>query len=188
MEPQEPHSNAEARRSPSADESLVGRFLIELPRERRAGLTAEEAAVLLETPEGREAVVYRIHRVCDDGRWELVGVSNATLRRPMCLAFTRNDVRSARQDFDRIVELAALAPPPCRVDIRLVREPSPGGASITAVWFVEACADAVHAWLNRIDRPPDDPSSGKPMAPEELLSDALQVVKQATLEPRRAAD
>lgn len=175
MSQPETHSNA----------SLTGRFIVELPGERRSGLTVEETALLLETPEGREAVVYRVHRVGADGRMELIGISERALRRRICIVYYRREVRAARQDYDRIIEQSERLPPPCRIVARLLREPSPPSASLVALEFPEVCADAVNQWLAAMDHTLGDSSEARPTVLNDFNAEHLQVVKYATLEPSR---
>ncbi len=171
---------------PPPNDSLLGRFIVELPGERRVGLSFDEAALLRETPRGREAIVYRIHRISEDGRMELIGVSDAALRRSACFAYHRNEVREARLDFDGILEHARITPPPCRIELRLLREAPPQSASLVALKFPEVCADAVKVWLAAIGRSLGDPSAARPIALSDFDAERLQAVMKATIEPKQS--
>lgn len=161
---------------------LAGTFVVDLLGQRRSGLAAHDVSLLLETPEGREAVIYRVHRVSEDGTMELVGVSPAAFRRQECIVYLRREVRDARQDMDAIEFHAASVPPPCRVELRLARNPGGPWSSMTAVVFPAVCADAVTHWLGRAGRSLGDENTGGTSAFDQI--EMIQVVRRVVLEPR----
>lgn len=167
----------------SSQHAEAGRFVVELPGERRSGLAAHEVALLLETPEAAEAVIYRIHRVGEAGRMELVGVLPAAFKREDHRLFARSDVREARADYDALVQHAANWPPPCRVRLRLVRDSSAELSSMVAVSYPAVCADAVAAWIKGC---PQTLGAEAPAAAEPAAIDPfhVQIVLEETVEPR----
>ncbi len=161
---------------------LAGTFIVDLPGQRRTGLAAHEVSLLLETPEGREAVIYRVHRVSEEGRMELVGVAPAAFRRQECIVYLRREVRDARQDMDAIESHAASEPPPCRLELRLARNPGGPWSSMTAVVFPAVCADAVTHWLGRAGRSLGEENTGGASSLDQI--EMIQVVRHVVLEPR----
>lgn len=163
--------------------ALVGRFIVEVPGERLTGLAAHEVSLLLEAPEGREAVIYRVHRVMDDGKMELIGVAPAAFQRLECIAYARREVRNARLDFDALEAHAAKSPPSCRIELRLVRNPDAELSAITALVFPAVCADAIGHWLTGVDRSLGDKLNAGSAAFDAI--ELLQVVRHVVLEPCR---
>lgn len=163
--------------------SLVGRFVVELPGERRTGLAAHEVSLLLETPQGREAVIYRVHRVGEAGRMELVGVAPAAFQREDCRVFSHHDVRSARQEYDRIVAATSLSPPPCRMEVRLVRDAGADLSALVAVSYPSVCADAAAHWLGAVREGMARDENAGHGALKDVDLEGMQIVLHDTLEP-----
>lgn len=163
--------------------SLVGRFVVELPGERRTGLAAHEVALLLETPEGREAVIYRVHRVGDDRRMELVGVAPAAFRHEDCRVLSHSEVRTARQEYDQIVAAASISPPPCRMEIRLVRDAGADLSALVAVSYPSVCADAAAYWLESVREGSARDEDAGHGALRDVDLESMQIVLHDTLEP-----
>jgi len=168
---------------PARDE-IVGRFLVRLAGRETIGLSAEEAASLLGTAEGQSASAYRIHRVDEHGRMELVGVPEAEFHRDDCLLFFRPTVAQARADFDAILELARLCPPPCRLRMELSRADVLQPAHVVALIFLEACSSAVGQWLARCDRQPGDLAQSGQAALAAYRDAAPRVVLRELLDIR----
>lgn len=161
---------------------LPGCFVVQTAGARATGLTAEEVVALLESPEGSAAEIFRIHRVLDDGRLELVGVDAQSFASRSAYLFFRGSVVEARADFDAIVALSAHAPPPCRVELHLARARGLQPEHVVALSFVAPCEEAVGQWLRRCERPPGSHVDAGPAALAAYEAGQAQVVKQATLE------
>lgn len=142
-----------------------------------------EVALFLETPEAAEAVIYRIHRVGEDGMMELVGVPPAAFKREDHRLFGRSDVREARADYDVISQHAMQCPPPCRIRLRLVRDSSAELSSMVAVSYPAVCADAVAAWIKKCPRTlgAEASAAAKPAAIDPIN---VQIVLEETVEPK----
>ena len=161
----------------------VGGLVVDMPGERRSGLAAHEVALLLETPEAAEAVIYRIHRVGEGGMMELVGVSPAAFKREDHRLFARSDVREARADFDAIMQHGKDCPPPCGVRLRLVRDSAAQLSSMVAVSYPAVCADAIAAWIKSCPRTlgAEAPAAAEPAAIDPFH---VQIVLEETVEPK----
>lgn len=158
--------------------ALVGRFVVELPGERRTGLAAHEVQALLETPEGRDAAVYLVHRVADEGQMELVGVSPGALGRQDFFFLTKAGIAELRHTFDAIEVHAQTAAPPCRVEMKMAQ--GSGQRPVIVLAFAAVCADAVWAWMKPIAGDVEVLSGSRGLAEFDVFS--LQVVRQVDLD------
>lgn len=166
---------------PDAD-ALAGRFVVELDRERRTGLTAHEVAALLEGPNGGSATIYRIHRVADDGTMELVGVSSRLFSKQDCLIFSRHELKDAQSDFEAIRSAAAASAPPCRIEVQLAEVASFAPSYVIVLVFPAPCGEGVGHWLGKLDAQPGDHATGGAAALQAYQDAGKQVIDQATLE------
>lgn len=171
----------------SSDEHLhprVGRFVVELGSERRTGLAAHEVVALLKSPQGRDAAIYRIHRVDDAGRLELIGVQQSLFSREDCLLFTRSEPAGAREDFQAIRSLASEMPPPCRAEVQLADVPERTPPSVVALIFPAACTESLGHWLQQASRQPGDRAEGGSHALQAYRDAGPRILESAVLEPR----
>lgn len=161
----------------------AGRFVIKFADQTATGLGADEAIKILEEKGGAAIELFVIHRVLPDGRLELAGVKPAALKTPDCLVFSRNSVAGARRDYDRLVQFAADAPPPCRIEMRFGHAKSFDPPHVVILIFPNACQEAVGAWLNNATFDPGDTVEGSRHVLEAFEAAAPQIVLTTTLDP-----
>jgi len=127
-----------------------GLFVFDFGDSTAVGYTAEEVAVLLESPEHRHGKVYRIERAWPDGRLELRGVAAERFQLESGMFFYRADADAARQDFAELAAAAEATPPPCRAFLHLAERP--GAAApyrhVAALIYPAECDSDVAAWLD----------------------------------------
>lgn len=165
------------------DRLQPGRFVIRLAGQTQTGLAAHQVLVLLKTPEGRDAEIFRIHRVFEDGKMELVGVSPGQFKQQNCLLIRKSDVRAARLDFDAIRDAAVRNAPPCRIELQLGHMKSADPPHFVAMIFPNVCSDAVAAWKRALGRDVDDPIDADADALASMQSNDVQVVLRKVLQP-----
>lgn len=166
---------------PSDRVSLVGRFIIEAGGVRRTGLTATETARFLNENPDDSAVIYRIHRVTEDGRMELVGVPPRLFQAEDGLLFRRREADAARADFDALCGAALETPPPCRVRVQLMEDAGAPHAHVLAVIFPTPCMESVGHWLQHCRlRLGDDVEAGV-AALQAYLTASPRIVKEQLL-------
>ena len=161
---------------------LVGRFIVDLGGERRTGLSAQAVADLLAGPYGTNAVIYRIHRVDQAGRMELVGISPRLFQTDDGLIFRRREAVAARADFEALCAAAIDAPPPCRIRLQLVEISSPAMPNGVVLVFPAPCSESVGNWLQRCRLRPGDDAEGGVQALQTHLAAGSRVLDEAVLE------
>ena len=100
-------------------ERYAGLFVVDLAGQAAVGYTADEVAMLLESPAYAAAQAYRIVRAHPDGTMELKGVRPERLGAEAGMAFHSRDEQAARRDFEHIRCLAAQRGLPCRARLTL---------------------------------------------------------------------
>ena len=144
----------------SGDRAIVGRFIVQIGGERHSGLSAHDVAALLASRPGIEPTIYRLHRIDEAGRSEMIGVTPARFTSDDCLMFLRNEPDAARADYREIRSAADRMPPPCRIELEFAEVPPFAPPHVVAMVFVAACDEAVGAWLNRTGLRPGDRADG----------------------------
>ncbi|MBN2563909.1 MAG: hypothetical protein JXQ75_23590 [Phycisphaerae bacterium] len=139
---------------------LVGRFVVKCRGQTMTGLAAHEVVAILDSPDGGDAAVYRIHRVEADGRMELVGVSKRLFQTQDCFIFPRNQAEDARADFEAVRSAAAEAPPPCAIEVQLAKVARMALPHVVVLVFPAACGEGVGHWLRRLGLRPGDHADG----------------------------
>ncbi len=165
------------------ERNVAGRFIVKLEDATQRGLTADQVLALLDDPNTAVREIQRIHRVSDDGRLELVGVSADALRRRDALLFLRSDVGAARRDYDALLEFAQRIPPPCRIEVRLAHVRHPASSHVVALEFPAACSEPVGQWLGGLNFSPGDRVQGSPDALLAHEANRPQVVMRSILKP-----
>jgi hypothetical protein len=102
-------------------EKYVGLYIFDFGDHTGVGFTAEEAAELLESEKYKDGKVYKIHKAYPDGRLELKGMPSGTFQLEAGMFFYSSELRTARQDFKRLVNLAVKSSPPCRAKVHLAK-------------------------------------------------------------------
>jgi len=136
--------------TPTDPQHLAGRFVVDFAAGRQTGLTAETIIEHLNDLEWDALGIYKIHRVDESGNLELVGVTDEDFDDVGGVFLTAADVRVARAGYERLIERARTAPPPCRVGLSMAK----AGTASTRVYSVvleapAVCLDAIRDWVNR---------------------------------------
>ncbi len=173
---------------PAKPPVLTGRFVVKLDGTTHTGLTAHEVVELLDDNSAASPAVYRIHRVDEAGRMELVGVAPAAFDQCDGLLFRRRRIEDARADYDAVVELARRVPPPCRIDVRLSCVEDQPLPHVVVLVFPHPCSESVGAWLDGCASRLGDEVGGSAAALADCESAVQHVDLRQTLEPSAAAD
>lgn len=126
-----------------------GLYVFDFGEWSAVGYTAEEIAVLLESPEYRNGKVYKIQRASSDGRMELMGVASERFQLESGIFFYCGDERAARVIFDQLSAQAEAVPPPTRSQLHLARR-SPElerGRFVVALIYPAEFEEEVSGWL-----------------------------------------
>ena len=168
---------------PSDLQRLVGRFVVEYAGSRDTGLTADVIIERLADPEWDALSIYKIHRVDDEGRLELVGVEDEDFDDNGVLLLTATDVKDARGGYEKLIEFARVAPPPCKVQLHMARTGSGDNRRyVVSLEMPAICIDVAGRWLDRA-APPGLARSGQGVKalleyqgtePDIIIRDALQ--------------
>jgi hypothetical protein len=109
------------------------------------GFTAEEVAELLDSERYRDGKVYKIYRAYPDGRLEIKGVPAGRFELESGMFFYASDEDTARGDFQRLVNLAVRAAPPCRAKVHLAR--CADDRLVVALIYPAEHEEEVSSWL-----------------------------------------
>lgn len=128
----------------------VGLYIVDFGSHVSVGYTAAEVTMLLDSEQYRDSDVYRIRRALPDGGLELEGVARADFTAEDILLFSRTTAATARADFDRLRELGAATPPPCRVRVHLAELPGTPLPHVTAALFPAESTGDIGRWMNAV--------------------------------------
>jgi len=168
---------------PSDRRLLVGRFILETGGERWTGLTAAETVRFLDENPGENVVIYRIHRVTEEGRMELVCVTPRAFRAEEAILFRRRTADLARRDFTALHDAASAVPPPCPIHMQLAESGDGPRGYVLVIAFPAPCLETVGHWLQQCRlRPGDEVEAGR-NAWQEFQAASPQIVEEAWLSP-----
>jgi hypothetical protein len=112
------------------------------------GYTAEEIAILLESPAHGGGKIYQIVRATPDGQMELRGVAPERFQTESGMFFNRSELDAAAADFDDLIRLAESDGPPCRAFQHLAdRGPGSVQRYVTALIYPAEYEDQMARWL-----------------------------------------
>jgi len=126
-------------------DKYVGLYIFDFGDHVGVGFTADEVAELLESEKYGDGKVYKIHRAYPDGKLELKGVPAERFQLEAGMFFYAPDLETARQDFDRLFNLAVRSGPPCRAKLHLTK--SRDDKFVVALIYPAEYDDEVSAWL-----------------------------------------
>jgi hypothetical protein len=126
-------------------EKYVGLYIFDFGDHVGVGFTADEVAELLESERYRQGKVYKIHKAYPDGRLELKGVPAEIFQIEAGMFFYCRDLQTARQDFDRLFNLAVRSTPPCRAKLHLAKYGD--DKFVVALIYPAEHDDGISAWL-----------------------------------------
>lgn len=126
-------------------DKYVGLYIFDFGDHVGVGFTADEVAELLESEKYGDGKVYKIHRAYPDGKLELKGVPAERFHLEAGMFFYAPDLETAKQDFDRLFNLAVRSGPPCRAKLHLTK--SRDDKFVVALIYPAEYDDEVSAWL-----------------------------------------
>lgn len=126
-------------------DKYVGLYIFDFGDHVGVGFTADEVAELLESEKYGDGKVYKIHRAYPDGKLELKGVPAERFQLEAGMFFYAPDLETARQDFDRLFNLAVRSSPPCRAKLHLAK--SRDDKFVVALIYPAEYDDEVSSWL-----------------------------------------
>ncbi len=139
-------------------EKYVSLYAVDFGEHSSVGYTAEEVAELLESEKFKDCKVYKIHNAYPDGRLELKGVSPQTFQLESGMFFFADNLGCARNDFERLTNLAVTNCPPCRAKIHLAKLADDKYA--TALIYPAEYDDDISNWLLENDYKTQGPVEG----------------------------
>lgn len=172
--------------NPARPHPMIGRFVARLPGVTHRGLAAHEVTALLARIDETNVEIYRINRVGEDGRMELVGVSPEALTSETAVGLGWSDVAIARRSYDRLAAWTDECPPPCVIEVQLVRNPSRQASAMVALVFCLACDDAVGHWLRCAGLDACETRDAGRAVMDSLRGGGIQVILRRRLEPKVA--
>jgi hypothetical protein len=126
-------------------EKYVGLYVFDFGDHCGVGFTAEEVAELFESERYKNCKAYKIHKAYPDGKLELKGVRAEIFQLEAGMFFHSSDLKTAKQDFKGLVNLAVKAAPPCRAKVHLAKYP--GEKLVTALIYPAEYDEEISAWL-----------------------------------------
>ncbi|MHC4456870.1 MAG: hypothetical protein ACYS0I_07215 [Planctomycetota bacterium] len=126
-------------------EKYVGLYIFDFGDHVGVGFTAQEVAELLESEKYKNGKVYKIHKAYPDGKLELKGVRAQIFQLETGMFFYSNDVKSSRQDFKQLVNLAVRTAPPCRAKVHLAKYSD--SKFVVAFIYPAEYDDEISSWL-----------------------------------------
>jgi len=122
-----------------------GLYVFDFGDHAAVGFTAEEVAELLDSEQYGEGKAYKIHRAFPDGRLELKGIPSERFQLEAGMLFHAEEEATARNDFERLIRLAAPALPPCRAKLHLARRAD--GRCAVALIYPAEYDEEISSWL-----------------------------------------
>ena len=123
----------------------VGLYIIDFGDHSGVGFTAQEVAEIVESERYKDCKVYKIYKAYPDGKMELKGVNRQTFELEAGMLFYSNDEKSARENFERMVNLAVGSEPPSRAKVHLAKYGEDKYA--VALIYPAEYDDEVSGWL-----------------------------------------
>ncbi len=128
-------------------QKYAGLFAFDFGEWVSIGYTAEEIRILLAAPEYASGQAYRIHRVDENGRFELAGVRERDLAGEDMMIFARTDADRAADDFRDLRKMAAANPPPATIRVELVDLPDLDPPHAVCLLYPRYASAAISGWL-----------------------------------------
>jgi hypothetical protein len=123
----------------------AGLYVVDFGDHAGVGFTAGEVAELLESERYKDCKVYKIHRAYPDGRLELKGVTNQTFQLEAGMCFYAQGEDQARDDYQRLINLAVTHRLPCTAKVHLARYAD--DSFVTAIIYPAEYDEEISSWL-----------------------------------------
>lgn len=147
------------------------------------GYTVEEIEILLGAPEHKHGRAFKIHHASADGQLALRGLSKVDSQVTEAMQFYRREDSSARRDFERLQQAAALKPPPTTLHWHLVSDPPAEWPFFSIMLYRADWSDMVGRWLQVIGFEGGDLVEGGVNLAREYPSSNAKCLEQLTIEP-----
>lgn len=126
-------------------EKYIGLYVFDFGEHTGVGFTAQEVAELLESEKYKNGKVYKIYNAYPDGKLELKGVRAQIFQLETGMFFYSNDVKTSRQDFKQLVNLAVRTAPPCRAKVHLAKYSD--SKFVVVLIYPAEYDDEISSWL-----------------------------------------
>jgi hypothetical protein len=126
-------------------DQYVGLYVFDFGDHAGVGFTAQEVAELLESERYKDCKVYKIHKAYPDGRLELKGVPSQTFQLEAGMFFYAQDEGQARDDYNRLINLAVAHRLPCKAKVHLAKVAD--DSFVTAIIYPAEYDGEVSSWL-----------------------------------------
>jgi hypothetical protein len=123
----------------------VGLYVFDFGDHCGVGFTAEEVAELFESEKYKDCKAYKIHKAYPDGKLELKGMRAEIFQLEAGMFFHSSDLKTARRDFKRLVNLAVKTAPPCRAKVHLAKYND--NKFMAALIYPAEYDDQISTWL-----------------------------------------
>lgn len=128
-----------------SSEKYVGLYVFDFGDHCGVGFTAEEVAELFESERYKTCKAYKIHKAYPDGKLELKGMRAEIFQLEAGMFFYSGDLKTAKQNFKGLVNLAVKIAPPCRAKVHLAKHSD--GKLVTALLYPAEYDDEISGWL-----------------------------------------
>jgi hypothetical protein len=160
-------------------EKYAGLYVFDFGDQAGVGFTAEEVAELLESERYHEGKVYKIYRAYPDGRMEIKGVPAQTFQLESGMLFYATSREQAKADFQKLVNMAVSAEPPCRAKVHLAKYTDDKFA--VALIYPAEYEDEIGSWLLARNYRTTGAAEGGTGAVERYYQDAPEIIERHQL-------
>jgi hypothetical protein len=126
-------------------QKYLGLYIFDFGDHVGVGFTTEEVAELFESEKYKDCKAYKIHKAYPDGKLELKGVRAEIFQLEAGMFFYSGALKTAKQDFKGLVNLAVKTSPPCRAKVHLAKHND--NKFVTALIYPAEYDDEISAWL-----------------------------------------
>ena len=126
-------------------QKYTGLYIFDFGDQTAIGFTATEIAELLESEKYADGKVYKIHRAEPDGTMEITAVPRRRFQLEAGMLFYCRDEAAARDDFQRLADIAEETLPPCRAKTHLARLTD--DKFLVALIYPAEYDDQISSWL-----------------------------------------
>lgn len=127
------------------NEKYVGLYVFDFGDHCGVGFTAEEVAELFESEKYKSCKAYKIHKAYPDGKLELKGMRAEIFQLEAGMFFYAGDLKTTKQDFKGLVNLAVKTAPPCRAKVHLAKYSEE--KLVTALIYPAEYDEEISDWL-----------------------------------------
>jgi len=160
-------------------ERYVGLYVFDFGGHTGVGFTGQEVAELLESEKYKDCKVYKIHKAYPDGKLELKGVRSEIFQLEAGMFFYSSELKNARRDFKKLVNLAVKAAPPCRAKVHLAKYSD--DKFVAALIYPAEYDDEMSLWLLDGEYKTNGAAEGGIEAVQRYYDAKLQIINRHQL-------